>query len=81
MAGYVEKESDLITAKAVLENDIGGLASVRYDVETRNDRMETLRRRLDNLGFEHRLHIQHLEGGSACSVRCRQTGGRTSSLN
>ena len=63
VGGYVEKKSDLIAAKAILENDIGGLAGVRYDVETRNDRMEILRRRLDALGFEHRLHIQHVEGG------------------
>lgn len=63
VAGYVEKEADLIAAKAVLENDIGAQARIRYDVETRNDRIEILRRRLDGLGFEHRLHIQHVEGG------------------
>ena len=63
VTGYVEKEADLATAKAVLEHDIGSQARVRYDVQTLNDRVEILRQWLDGLGFEHRLQIQHVNGG------------------
>ncbi len=70
ISGYVENESDLSAAKKVLERDTGNQARFLYDVQTKTDRIEILRRRLDELGFENRLHIQQVGEGISLFGSC-----------
>ena len=63
VAGYVENEADLQSAKAVLERDAPEHARLRYDIQTRSDRVKILERRLEELGLDGDLHIQQLEDG------------------
>ena len=63
VSGYVEKTAELSAAKVVLERDTGDQSRFRYDVQTKEDRIGILRRWLDELGFENKLHIQQLKEG------------------
>ena len=61
ITGYVESDADLLSTKAMLKRDANEHVRLRYDIQTKPDRLKILRRRLDELGLVHELQVQHLE--------------------
>lgn len=61
--GYVDKEADLAAVKAILVRDTAAHARLRYNIETKADRLAILQRYLDEIGLADQLHIQELEDG------------------
>ena len=63
IVGYVERESSLSAARALLAQDLKGANGLTYRIQTAADRLAVLRRRLDRLGLGDRLLIQRLDDG------------------
>ena len=63
LSGYVEQDSSLSEARALLEHDVKGYVALHYDVQTMADRVAILRRRIDDLNLSTSLHIQRLPEG------------------
>lgn len=63
VVGYVERESSLSAAKAIIERDVKNVMGLHYKVQTRTDRLSILRRRLDELGLGTSMQIQELAEG------------------
>ena len=61
--GYVEQEASLAEIKSIIERDVKEYRVLRYEVQTRADRLSILRRRLDDLGLGARMRIQELREG------------------
>ena len=58
VSGYVRDPASLARTRDILERDITEAVSFSYRVQSRDDRLTVLRRRLDALGLAERLHIQ-----------------------
>ncbi|MDE0064080.1 MAG: hypothetical protein OXU72_15005, partial [Gammaproteobacteria bacterium] len=63
VVGYVERESSLSAARALLAQDLKGANGLTYRIQTAADRLAVLRRSLDRLGLGDRLLIQRLDDG------------------
>ena len=61
--GYVEHEASLAEIKAIIERDVKEYRALHYEVQTRANRLSTLRRRLDDLGLGASMRIQELAEG------------------
>ena len=61
--GYVEQEASLSEIKSTIERDVKEHMALRYEVQTRVDRLSILRRRLDDLGLGTSMRIQELAEG------------------
>lgn len=61
--GYVDDSSTLAGIASVIERDVYAYRAIHYDIETRKDRLQLLRGRLDALGLKAPLRIQEVSGG------------------
>ena len=58
--GYVENDEDLVSTRELIKREVHEAVRVRYDTQTRAQRIETLRERLDKIEGAQGLQIQSL---------------------